>query len=87
MKKIIKLTESDLTNILNKIIKEGNMDDMSDNMIDFSDMVGFTRWVLNSNDFGKQVRYVYVNSKDYFIDDDRNRYSWEDMYKIYKELK
>lgn len=67
-----KLTESENLNITN-------------DMFSFSDMIGFTRWILQGDDFGNITRYIYIETKDDFIDDDGNRYSWEDLYKIYQE--
>ena len=58
---------------------------ISDVMFSFSDMVGFSRWLLQSGDFGNVTRYIYIESKDDFIDDDLNRYTWEDLYKIYQK--
>lgn len=53
------------------------------NTFNFYDMVGFSRWLLKSNDMSNTIRYVYIESKDYFISDNGNKYSWEDLYKIY----
>jgi hypothetical protein len=57
----------------------------SDKNVTFSDMVGFSKFLLKASDFGNKVRYIYIESKDDFIDDNGNRYSWEDLYKIYKK--
>ena len=59
--------------------------DISDVMFSFSDMVGFSRWLLQNGDFGNVTRYIYIESKDDFIDDDLNRYTWEDLYKMYQK--
>ena len=58
---------------------------ISDVMVSFSDMVGFSRWLLQSGEFGNATRYIYIKSKDDFIDDDGNRYTWEDLYNIYQK--
>jgi hypothetical protein len=31
-------------------------------------MIGFSRWLLQSGDFGNVTRYIYIESKDDFID-------------------
>lgn len=51
----------------------------------FSDMVGFSKWLLQRDKFSNVTRYIYIESKNDFIDDDGNRYTWEDLYKIYKK--
>jgi hypothetical protein len=48
-------------------------------------MIGFTRWVLQGDDMGYITRYIYIESKDDFIDDDGNRYTWEELYEIYQK--
>lgn len=53
--------------------------------LSFADMVGFSRWLLQSNNFDNVKRYIYIESNDNFIDDEGNRYTWEDLYKIYQE--
>lgn len=58
---------------------------ISDVMFSFSDMVGFSKWLLSVDDMENQNRYFYIEDKDDFIDDDRNRYTWEDMYRIYQK--
>lgn len=58
---------------------------ISDVVFSFSDMIGFSRWLLQSGDFGNVTRYIYIESKDDFIDDDGNRYTWEDLYNIYQK--
>ena len=58
---------------------------ISDVMFSFSDMIGFTRWILQGDDMGNITRYIYIESKDDFIDDDGNRYTWEELYKIYQK--
>ena len=49
----------------------------------FSDMVGFGRWLLQSGNMGNLTRYIYIESSDDFIDNDGQRYKWEELYKIY----
>ena len=51
--------------------------------MDKSEIIAFTKWILTANDFGKQQRYVYVKDKDLFIDDNGNRYTWDDMFNIW----
>jgi hypothetical protein len=58
---------------------------ISDVMFSFSDMIGFTRWILQGDDMGIITRYIYIESKDDFIDDDGNRYTWEELYSIYQK--
>jgi hypothetical protein len=58
---------------------------ISDVMFSFSDMIGFNRWLLQSGEFGNVTRYIYIESKDDFIDDDGSRYTWEDLYNIYQK--
>lgn len=58
---------------------------ISDVMFSFSDMIGFSKWLLSLDDMDNMNRYIYIESKDYFIDDKRNRYTWEDMYRIYQK--
>jgi hypothetical protein len=45
--------------------------------INFEDCKEFMRWLIETDEFH------YINDKDDFIDDDRNRYTWEDMWDIY----
>jgi hypothetical protein len=54
-------------------------------MFSFSDMIGFTRWILQGDDMGNITRYIYIESKDDFIDDDGNRYTWKELYEIYQK--
>jgi hypothetical protein len=58
---------------------------ISDVMFSFSDMIGFSKWLLSVDDMDNQNRYFYIEDKDDFIDDDRNRYTWEDMYRMYQK--
>jgi hypothetical protein len=58
---------------------------ISDVMFSFSDMIGFTRWILQGDDMGNITRYIYIEPKDDFIDDDGNRYTWEELYTIYQK--
>ena len=62
-----KLTESENLNITN-------------DMFSFSDMIGFTRWILQGDDFGNITRYIYIETKDDFIDDhlveDKHKLGW-----------
>lgn len=67
---------------LKKLRVDENLN-ISDVMFSFSDMIGFTRWILQGDDFGNITRYIYIEPKDYFIDDDGNGYTWEELYKIY----
>jgi hypothetical protein len=66
---------------LNESSEKSNM---SNDMFSFSDMIGFTRWILQVDDMGNITRYIYIESKDDFIDDDGNRYTWEELYEIYQ---
>lgn len=58
---------------------------MSNDIFSFSDMIGFTRWILQGDDIGNITRYIYIQSKDDFIDDDGNRYTWKELYEIYQK--
>ncbi len=51
----------------------------------FSDMMEFSKWLLQIDKFSNVTRYIYIESKNDFIDDDGNRYTWEDLYKIYQK--
>ena len=51
----------------------------------FSDMMEFSKWLLQRDKFSNATRYIYIESKNDFIDDDGNRYTWEDLYKIYQK--
>lgn len=76
-------------------VHEDNFNDVSDEilsklsqkdvMFSFSDMIGFSKWLLSVDDMDNQNRYFYIEDKNDFIDDDRNRYTWEDMYRIYQK--
>lgn len=68
-----------------KRFNENSELNISDVMFRFSDMIGFTRWVLQGDDFGNITRYIYIETKDDFIDDDGNRYTWEELYEIYQK--
>ena len=68
-----------------KRFNENSELNISDVMFSFSDMIGFSRWLLQSGEFGNVTRYIYIESKDDFIDDDGNRYTWEDLYNIYQK--
>lgn len=68
-----------------KRFNENSELNISDVMFSFSDMIGFTRWVLQGDDFGNITRYIYIETKDDFIDDDGNRYTWEELYEIYQK--
>ena len=67
-----------------KLTESKNLN-ITDDMFSFSDMIGFTRWILQGDDFGNITRYIYIETKDDFIDDDGNRYTWEELYKIYQK--
>lgn len=56
-----------------------------DVMFSFSDMIVFSKWLLSLDNMDNQNRYFYIEDKDDFIDDDRNRYTWEDMYRMYQK--
>ena len=58
---------------------------ISDVMFSFSDMIRFSKWLLSLDNMDNQNRYFYIEDKNDFIDDDRNRYTWEDMYRIYQK--
>ncbi len=55
--------------------------------ISFYDMMGFGKWLLQIDKFSNVTRYIYIESKNDFIDDHCNRYTWEDLHKIYKKQK
>ena len=50
-----------------------------------SETIDFIRWILRANDLGKEQRYVYIADKDLFIDDNGNRYTWGNMFKIWSD--
>jgi hypothetical protein len=67
----------------NRKLTESENLNKTDLMFSFSDMIGFTRWILQGDDMGNITRYIYIELKDDFIDDDGNRYSWQELYDIY----
>lgn len=67
-----------------KRFNENSELNISDGVFNFSDMIGFTRWILQGDDMGNITRYIYIETKDDFIDDNGDRYSWEELYRIYQ---
>lgn len=47
--------------------------------INFEDCKEFMRWLIETDEFH------YIKDKDDFIDDDRDRYTWEDMWDMYQK--
>lgn len=59
---------------------------ITDTMFSFSDMMEFSKWLLTVDDMDNENRYFYIQDKDYFITDERDRYTWEDMYEIFQKI-
>ena len=68
----------------NKLLKH-EIEAISTKNLNISDIIGFSKWLLKCDDMSNQNRYFYIEDKNDFIDDDRNRYTWEDMYKLYQK--
>jgi hypothetical protein len=58
---------------------------ITSDICNLTDIIGFTRWILLGDDMGNITRYIYIEPKDDFIDDDGNRYAWEELYEIYQK--